>query len=155
MRDYADGSWSFDNICERLKIGILRKCEATLTAEHIEITEPLFVKISIDVWVFTKDKKRRFEIAALIRERIAERIEPLPREDSRGNRTRGWYIGEVPTSEQIDILLHGIRANISIKRFVATVSYTDADGPHICELGELRKQPFMIGINGHHKVHFV
>jgi hypothetical protein len=155
MRDYAEGSRSFDNICERLKNSILQKCEATLTAEHIEIAEPLFVKIKIDVWVFTKEKKRRFEIASLIRERIAERIEPLPREDSHGNRTKGWYIGEVPTEEQIDILLHGIRANISIKRFSVTVSYADADGSHICELGELRKQPFMIGINGQHKVHFV
>jgi hypothetical protein len=155
MRDYEEGSWSFDNIRGRFKNSILRKCEATLTAEHIEITEPLFVTISIDVWVYTKDTKRRFEIAALIRETITERLEPLPREDDQGNRSRGWYIGELPTAEQIDILLHGIRANISIKRFSATVSYADEGGTHTCELGELHKQPFMICVNGQHKVHFV
>ncbi|MDR1952992.1 MAG: hypothetical protein LBQ21_00700 [Clostridiales Family XIII bacterium] len=155
MRDYVEGSWSFDNIRDRLKSSMLCKCEATLTAEHIEITEPLFVTINVDVWVYTKDTKRRFEIAALIREMIAERLEPLPKEDSNGNRTRGWFIGELPTAEQIDILLHGIRENISIKRLSATVTYVDADGMHTCELGELQKQPFMIGINGQHKVHFV
>jgi hypothetical protein len=159
MRDYAEGSWSFDTVSERLRDVILRKCEATLHPEHIEITEPLFVKIGVDVWVHTEDIKHRFEIAALIREKIAERIEPLPRDGGYGDRAGdsavGWRIGEVPNSGQIDIMLHGIRMKASIRRFTATATYADAAGAHVCELGQLEKQPFMIGINGQHKVHFL
>jgi hypothetical protein len=155
MRDYATGSWSFDNISERLRSGILKKCEATLTPEHIEISEPLFVSIDIDVWVHSDDVKHRFEIAALIREKIAERIEPLPRTDEYGDRSGGWRIGDLPTLEQIDIMLHGIRVDATIRRFTATASYTDMSGEHVCELGGLDRKPFMVGVNGRHKVHFL
>jgi hypothetical protein len=154
MRDYAAGSWSFDNIAERLKANILQKCEATLMADNIEISKPLFVAIDIDVWVSTENMKRRFEISALIRDKISERIEPLPVHDEYGAVNGGWHIGELPTPEQIDIMLHGIRVNATIRSFTATASYTDAYGEHTCELGKLRKQPFMIGVNGRHKVHF-
>jgi hypothetical protein len=155
MRDYAAGSWSFDNIAERLKADILRKCEATLMPEHIEISKPLFVAIHIDVWAHTENMKRRFEISAFIRERIAERIEPLPVRDEYGAVSGGWRIGELPTPEQIDIMLHGIRVNATIRRFTATVSYADDHGEHTCELGMLSRQQFMIGVNGRHKVHFL
>ncbi|MDR1029212.1 MAG: hypothetical protein LBL63_07310, partial [Clostridiales Family XIII bacterium] len=154
MRDYAEGSWVFDNTAERLLDGILGKCEATLTARDIEIREPLFVKIDIDVWVRADDMKQRFEIEALICEKIAERIEPLPRGGEHGERIGGRRIGEVPTPEQVDIMLHGISARATIRRFTATATYADASGTHICELGELRRQPFMIGVNGRHRVHF-
>jgi hypothetical protein len=155
MRDYAAGSWSFDNISYRLREDIVRKCEATLAPGRIEISEPLFVPIDIDVWVHTEDMKRRFEIAALIRGKIAERIEPLPQTNDYGDKIGGWRIGELPTPEQIDIMLHGIRVNATIRRFAATASYTDEGGEHICELGKLVRQPSMIGINGRHKVHFL
>jgi hypothetical protein len=155
MRDYADGSWSFDNVGERLRADILRKCEATLTSDQIGISEPLFVLIDIDVWVHTDDMKHRFEIATLMREKIAEGIEPLPQRSEYGADAGGWRIGELPSPEHLDIMLHGIRVNAVVRRFTATAHYTDADGEHVCELGKLRRQPFMIGVNGRHKVHFL
>ncbi|MDR1292751.1 MAG: baseplate J/gp47 family protein [Clostridiales Family XIII bacterium] len=156
MRDYLDGSYSFENVRDGLVDRIRRKCEATLTADCIRVTEPTFVRIDVDVWVFEPNKKARYDTAALIRERVAERLDPLPREDARGTMYGGWRIGEMPAPEQIEIMLYGISGDAVIKRFTATANYIDKNGERrSCELSRLKREPFMVGVNGKHKVHFL
>jgi hypothetical protein len=155
MRDYYEGSQAFDRIQVGLLRDILSKCEATLTAEQINISEPMYVKIGIEIWASILNPKLRFETAAFIEEKIRERIEPLPVPDGIGGYVSGWQIGDVPTPEQIDIMLHGISTEVVIKRFTATATYIDAHGEHSIELGKLERQPFMLGVNGTHRVHFI
>jgi hypothetical protein len=155
MRDYREGSQSFDRISDGLRKVILTKCGATITAEQIHIIEPMYVKISIDVWVTALDPKKRFETETLIEEMIKKRIEPLPEPDGQGGYHGGYKIGELPTPERIDIMLHGIGADVVIKRFTATATYIDEHGMHSTELGKLIRQPFMLGVNDIHHVHFL
>jgi hypothetical protein len=156
MRDYANGSYSFENVRDGLVNQIRQKCEATLTDDCIRVTEPTFVRVDVDVWVFAPNRKARYDTAALIRERITERIDPLPREDARGMMYGGWRIGEIPAPEQIEVMLHGIPVDAVIKRFTATANYIDKDGEkRSCELGRLKREPFMICVSGKHKVHFL
>jgi hypothetical protein len=154
-KDYAEGAWSFDRIKEGLCKNILSKCEATLSAEQISIIEPLFVKIDIDVWASIFDPRQRFETAALIEQKILERIEPLPPHTGIAKASGGWEIGDVPEVSQIDIMLHGISQDVVIKNWTATATYIDESGEHSVELGKLERLPLMLGVNGVHHVHFL
>jgi hypothetical protein len=156
MRDYINGSYSFENVRDGLMSRIREKCEATLTAERIRVTEPTFVRVDVDVWVYAPNRKTRYDTAALIRERVTERLDPLPREDARGVPYGGWRIGEMPAPEQIEVMLHGIPVDAVIRRFTATANYIGADGEkRSCELGRLKREPFMACVSGRHKVHFL
>lgn len=154
-RDYAEGAWSFDQIRSGLRSTILSKCEATLTAEQINIVEPTYVKIDIDVWAAIFDPKQRFETAALIEQKIRERIEPLPAASGIAEERGGWKIGDVPEVNQIDIMLHGISQDVVIKHWTATATYVDLTGAHSVELSRLERLPLMLGVNGVHHVHFI
>jgi hypothetical protein len=154
MRDYADGSHSFENIRSRLKDRLLAQCESTLTANKLHIVEPMFVHLDVDIWADTDDIRNRFKIAERMRDGIAASLAPLPSQGE-GEPLGGWQIGEVPTVSQIDILLHGIRREAAIRRFSVTARYTDTDGEHSCELAALRISPFMVCVSGQHHIHFL
>jgi hypothetical protein len=155
MRDYADGSYSFENVRDGLIDRIRGKCEATLAADSIRVTEPIFVRVDVEVWVHAPNMKARYDISSLIRRRVIERLDPLPREDARGVPHGGWRIGETPAPEQIEVMLHGIPVDAVMRRFTATANYIGADGEkHSCELGRLKREPFMVCVSGRSRVHF-
>lgn len=149
MRDYEKGGHSFAQVAPALKERLLSRCEATLTEERIRITEPTFVRIDVEVWAYEPDLKKRHETSALILEGIAARIDPL-----RGAPDGGWQIGSLPTPSQIDVMLHGLRSASAIRRFSAVATYADEAGSHRLPLADLAASPLMIGVSGHHKVHF-
>ncbi|MDR3295886.1 MAG: hypothetical protein LBT26_08685 [Clostridiales Family XIII bacterium] len=156
MRDYADGPYSFSSIKENLKKHLLEQCEATLSADALAIFEPIFAEISVDVWIRGADTQKSMETAAMIKTHIRAFLEPVPPQGAGGvyGAGAGWRIGETPTFAQIGAMLHNIGGAV-IGRFAVSARYTDRSGTHEQEIDALRGQPFVIGVNGEHRVHLM
>ena len=148
MRDYADGAYSFNSIKDRLMDRLLERCEATVTRQELQLTEPVYVEVSVDVWAVADDAHRSFDVQNLIRDSIKAYLDPLGKGDG-----PGWDIGRLPTEAQMRIMLQSIRGPMHIKRFIITARYLDRWGSHECALDELPSNPFAIAVSGNHRVY--
>ncbi|MPM31640.1 hypothetical protein SDC9_78196 [bioreactor metagenome] len=148
MKDFQDGAYSFNSIRERLLDRLAQKCEATLSPKNLRLSEPIFAEISVDVWAWVKSMEQSFQTQNLIRERLSDFLHPVS-----GPGRPGWNIGRLPTEAQIGMLLQSIRCEASIGRFIVTARYVDKNGAHECDLSALEGHPFVIGVNGSHRVH--
>ena len=147
-RDYAAGAYSFNNIYGPLRQMLLKRCDAMVTPECLVISEPMYMEISVSVWVKVDDAARAFDVQNLIMDSIRDFLEPLP---SPGH--SGWEIGTLPTENQLKMLLHSLRFQGRIERMIAVARYVDKNGVHETGLDQLPNTPFAIGINGEHKIH--
>lgn len=148
MRDYADGSYSFNGLKDRLRRQLLARSEATLESECLILSEPVYVSISLTVWAQAQDAHRSFELQTLIQEALDRYLDPLER-DGAG----GWDIGVLPTQSQLGMLLHALRGPGHVIRFLATARYVDRSGTHERSLDELPANPFLIGVPGQHRIY--
>ena len=148
MRDYADGSYSFNGLKDRLRRQLLARSEATLESDCLILSEPVYVSISLTIWAQAEDAHRSFELQTLIQEAVDRFLDPLEREDS-----RGWDIGVLPTQSQLGMLLHALRGPGHVLRFLATARYVDRFGTHERSLDELPDNPFLIGVPGQHRIY--
>ena len=147
-RDYAAGAYAFKNICAPLKQNLLERCDAMVTPECLVIAEPMYMEISVSVWVRVDDAARAFDVQNLILDSVRDFLEPLP---SPGH--SGWEIGTLPTENQLKMLLQSLRFQGRIERMIAVARYVDRTGVHEVGLDQLPDTPFAIGINGEHKIH--
>lgn len=148
MKDYQKGSYSFWDLQGRLKQHLLKHCEVTYSDENVQITEPLFVKISIQVWAVFHDRDQVMETKSKILAAITRFLDPLS-----GGQTNGWEIGRLPRENQIRMLLGSIRSGAFIKHYTVTANYTDQAGTHETDLKSLEGNPFVLCVNGTHEVH--
>lgn len=148
MRDYADGGYSWASIRDRLRERLLSRCEATLSAGALILAEPVYTEITVDVWAQADDAARAFDVQNLIRDSIDAFLDPLGR-NGRG----GWEIGELPTENQLRLMLRSLRLPGRITRFIATARYTDRTGVHETSLDGLERKPFVIGVGGQHHIY--
>jgi hypothetical protein len=148
-RDYADGFYSFESIKEPLKNRLLSKREATLTADDLFVTEPQYVTISADIWVQGTPQSRNtvsFRTQNIILERVKAFIDPLE---------SSARIGELPCIHQFRFMLNSINCDAVIRHFSVNCVYNDLSGSHERELSALKPSPFMVGINGEHRIHIL
>lgn len=150
MQDYADGSYSFNSIKDRLKNELLSNCETTLSNDTLKITEPIYVKISVDVWIELENEDNFFEVQNTIKESIDQFLDPL------GNKNKkGWDIGTLPSEEQIKMMLRPVKRDFTLRHTVVSARYFNKLGVHECDISSLKGNPFMIGCSGTHTVHMM
>ena len=147
-RDYADGAYAFKNICAPLKRMLMERCDAMVTPECLVLAEPVYVDISVSVWVKVDDAAGAFDVQNLILDSIRSFLEPLSKPGH-----SGWEIGSLPTENQLKMLLQSLRFRGHIERMIAVARYVDKDGVHEVGLDQLPDTPFAIGVNGEHKIH--
>ena len=150
MQDYADGSYSFNSVKDRLKNQLLFNCETTLSRDTLRITEPIYVKISVDVWVEVENGDSFFEVQNTIKESIAQFLDPLGSKNK-----KGWDIGTLPSEEQIKMMLRPVNNGFTLRHTVVSAKYFNKLGVHECDISSLKGNPFMIGCSGTHTVHMM
>lgn len=148
MRDYKNGPTSFYQMQMELRNHLIEHCEMTIVPEELQIEEPVFVELSVDVWAQIVNIEDSFEVSNLVTETLDEYLEPISFE-----RHRGWGIGELPRKAQILIRLNALKSKAIIKQIVVTARYSDVEGYHEVDLEKIRITPFMVVTNGKHKVH--
>ena len=119
-----------------------------MAPEDLILSEPVYVEISVSVWVKVGSSARSFQIQSQIQEAIQDFLDPLP-----GERRQGWDIGVLPTEGQLKMLLQSLRFPGQMGRVVASARYVDRDGVHEMGLDRLPGGPFAIGVSGEHHVY--
>lgn len=145
--DYLDNSQAFYHMQKKLKKHLLEKCELSINPDKLFIVTPLFVSISVEIWLETKAVEDSFELQNHINQVLCDYIDPFA-----GN---AWDIGMLPKESQIRLLVQSNRQNATIRHMTIEASYQDVKGVHVQSLRDLEVNPFMLGRNGRHKIHFV
>lgn len=144
MKDYKLGSFSYKTIQKGLKEHLFQSCEMTCAKEDIQVVEPVFARVSLNLWLNVKDESREIEIRQQFANSISDFLDPV-------NSNR-WQIGKMPTQNQIRIMLSHLEDEAYIEYMTTSVVYTDGKGTHEVNLDELQVSPFMICCNGTHKI---
>ncbi len=150
MKDYAEGSFAFHRIVGGLQKEILDHCELTLTSDKLHLMEPIYVDISVSVWVNVVSMDDSFEIQGLLQSCLTEYLDPL----GYGSGS-GWKIGTIPKKPQILMRLGVLKSRAIVKKSVMIAHYTDVSGEHEVDLNDLKVTPFMICRSGTHEVHII
>jgi hypothetical protein len=150
MKDYLEGSFAFHRIIGGLKEELLSHSELTLIPDKLSIIEPIYVDISVSVWVEVVSMDDSFEIQGLLRECLEDYLNPV------GYGTgRGWKIGTLPKKPQILMRLDVLKSRAIVKKSVIVAKYNDFEGEHEVDLTQLKPTPFMIPRSGEHSVHII
>lgn len=148
MKDYQKGKNSFYRLQDELKAHLLEHCELSIDPKELQMVEPIFVEISVDVWAEVMRMEDSFEIQTLAKEALTTYLNPVTTESS-----KGWNIGQMPRDAQIMMRLNSLKNRVLIRQVVVTAKYEDDEGVHEVALNELKVSPFMVVCNGKHNIH--
>jgi len=150
LRDFEAGSLSFHGIADSLKKHLLQSCELTIAPKDLHIVEPIFVKISVDVWAEVLHMDDSFEIQNLLQDILEQYLNPISNAYS-----AGWDIGIIPKRAQLLMKLNVLKKKALIKKMVVTAKYTDYTGEHEVDLEDLKENPFYVCTSGKHRVNIM
>ena len=148
MKDYSDGAFSFHMLSAKLKNYLLEKCELTVSAANIRISEPIFVGLSVSAWLDVDDLEDCFELQEHIAEELEEYIDPVS-----GGKGDDWRIGVIPKRSQIMMKVNSVRGMASLKKMTVSAIYTDETGEHETDLDSLVIRPDMCVRNAKHHIY--
>lgn len=148
MKDYQQGSYSFRSIQGALKEYLLGRCEITCGISDVQIVEPIFVKISIDIWLETSNEQESLELKHRWLDRITEFLEPV-----KHMRSNGWRIGRLPNTRQIRLMLGSLEDTAQISHMNVVAQYTCRQRDYTMALDLVEKNPFMLCCNGTHNIY--
>ncbi len=148
LKDFAAGSYSFHYEAGNLKQYLLQNCEITVAPEHLHIVEPIFVTVSVDVWLQLHNKEEHFEVQNLLSKTMEEYLNPVATQFY-----EGWEIGVLPQKSQIMMKLTALAGKAVIKKVFISAKYTDHMGTHEKELSEVECTPYMVCRSGVHEIH--
>ncbi len=148
MKDYNDGAFSFHMLSAKLKSYLLEKCELTVAASNIRISEPIFVSLCVSAWLDVDDLEDCFELQEHIAEELEEYIDPVS-----GGKGEGWRIGIIPKRSQIMMKVNSVRGMASLKKMTVSAIYTDETGEHETDLDSLLIRPDMCVRNAKHHIY--
>ncbi|MBQ9633347.1 MAG: hypothetical protein IJV04_10640 [Lachnospiraceae bacterium] len=150
MKEFEEGSFAFHRVVGGLKSHLLEHCELTVVSKRLHIVEPIFVEISVSIWVDIVDIDNSFEIQNLLSECLEAYLNPLGREAG-----RGWKIGVIPKKPQILMRMGILKSRAIVRKSSMVAAYSDATGYHEVALEELVVSPFMVCKSGKHQVHIL
>lgn len=152
MKDYADGSFSFHRIMAPVKRYLLKQCEMTVPEERLHVVEPIFVEISVAVWLEVMDMDDSFDVQNNIMDTLKRYLDPV---NGGGEDGEGWEIGTMPKKTQLLLQLNGLKNQALIRKTSITARYTDNDGEHETDFDDLKLRPFMVCKSGAHQVNII
>ena len=148
MDDYLNGPFSFRIIKKEMETSFVKKLPLTIGRDCFEIVEPLFVRVSLDVWIIPNEKGKEFEVVGYWTDKINRFLNPLVI-----NGSGGWPIGTLPTDKQFNMLFNDTGNLSKVDHYQVTASFSDEEGVHNCELSRLYDNPRVVPVNGTHNIH--
>ena len=141
------GAAGFHELKNALMEHLTSKCEMTLGRKDICIEEPLFVEISVSVWIRIKGDTDRFQVEETIQDILSEYLDPIS-----GNGGKGWKIGELPTKISFLMKIGYLEDKADIESCAVNVKYRDEAGIHDGDVEKFMDNPYVAVRNGVHKV---
>lgn len=124
----------------------MAQCEITCKEEGIEIVEPVFVEISVKLWVTAKDMGESIEVSQKWLKGIECYLEPVGEGEH-----KGWEIGKLPGKSQLKMWLSSVESG-RICHISASARYQMGGLDYEVDLEELECLPSMVCVNGKHEV---
>jgi len=150
MRDCDVNTGTYLSIKKALLKHIVKKCEMSIEAQDICIREPVYVALSVQLWVEVRNGTDIFSLQADVNKCLSDYLKTVS-----GNNGNGWNIGEIPKKDQILMKLHFLSEKVRIKNFVMNGHYSDENGTHDAEMESLRGNPYVVVKNGVHTVNVI
>lgn len=147
MNDFMDGDSSFQKMKERLKEHLVKKCELSVNDKYLQVVKPIFVRISVQIWVRIIDTDDSFELQQHLINVLNEYLDPLS--------NLAWDIGKMVNLRQIEMKLNIEKKSALIERIMLSSEYEDELGWHEVDIDSMQDNPFVLVTNGTHRVHFL
>lgn len=147
MEDFMDGPESFLKMRDRLKEHMLEHCELSVDEKHFDIVQPIFVRVSAQLWVRLVDTDDGFDVQQHLIGVLRGYLNPI--------RNDLWDIGRMATESQIGMQLNIEKGSALIERVMLSASYEDENGFHEVDLDALKGNPYVLVMNGTHQIHFL
>ncbi len=150
MRDYQKGAYSFRRIQEPLKEYLTKYCEAVCGRDWIQVCPPVFVRISVQLWLNLSELSKSIEIRQRWLERIMAFLDPV---NAQGEIQ--WRFGKLPRTGQIRLMLNTLTDSAQIVHMSIQAEYVEDSHTFVKELDEVVVNPLMICTNGTHQIFIV
>lgn len=124
----------------------LQKSFPGTESSRLIIEEPLFVKVSLNIWLHV-DMGSFLKVKGHILGGLSSYFSPF-----RDGRNR-WGIGRLPKQEELEQVLYRAAGEEQICYFQAVISYTDEQGIHETALEDIRQMPDAVCREGEHYVY--
>lgn len=147
MEDFKDGSASFLKIKGRIMEHLLERCELSVDTRYFDIVQPLFVKISVELWVRLIETDDGFDMQQHLISVLDRYLDPVS--------NSFWDIGRMVSASQIGMHLNIEKGSALIERIMLAAQYDDEEGSHEVDLDTLKDNPYVLVMSGRHKVHFL
>ena len=148
MKDCGNGSESFLRTQNELKQHLLKHCELSIHPKDLQIEEPIFVELNVDIWASVMKMEDSFEVQNLIKNTLDEYLNPVS-----NHYGKGWNIGVLPRKTQILMRLNSLKSQAMIRHMVVTAKYEDSTGVHEVDIEDIQRSPYMVVVNGKHQVY--
>ena len=150
MKDFGQGTHSFDRLVPKLREHLESCVELTAGFDTMEIVEPVGVAINVDIWMNRMSDETDYEVGLKLTEALEAFLSPVS-----DSFHPGWDIGKLPGRSQIMMKLNSLKTGAFIRRLVITGTYSDADGRHECDLEDLPGNRFYVVKSGTHRAHTI
>ena len=147
MDDFKDGGQSFLKMRSRLKNHLLTKCELSVNDKYLDVVQPLYVKVSVQLWVRLIETDDSFDIQQHLIQVLEHYLDPIE--------NQFWEIGRMVSAKQIGMKLNIEKGSALIERTMISAMYEDENGQHEADIDSLAGNPYVLVMSGEHKVHFI
>jgi hypothetical protein len=147
LEDYLDNPQTFYHMQGAMKEHLLTQSELSIHPDKLLLVAPLFVTISVEIWVEISNMEEAFEVQNRIREVLDEYLNPYSGE--------GWEIGTLPKETQLRLLIQSVKRKAVVRHMMVVAGYQDGQGYHEQVLKELDASPYMLCKSGSHQIHLI
>lgn len=131
----------FAGLREELEKHLNTKFPLSRAAGRLIIREPVFVKVSVNVWIHADG-----EVFFQEKDRLLRALETYFSHGERGGRK--WGIGRLPEKKEVERALYQASGSARIRYIQVTLSYRDAGFIHETDLEEMKPIPDAVCTGG-------
>lgn len=149
-RDFATGDGSFDRLKKGLREYLLERCELSVQEEMLEIVEPVFAEVAVEVWLEAGKTQEGLMISESVQEGLEQFLNPVS-----GGSGEGWKIGTMPCETQILMKINSVKQDAVLKKIAVTVSCRTESGSRSYSLKQFQANGLHVCKSGRHTVHIL
>ena len=148
LKEFEKGEHAFSSYKEGLRTYVLSKSNLQMQGYGLDLREPLFIKLSVKVWITVSNMEKAYDYQEIIDESIKRFIHPITGYFD----GKGWAIGTLPQRRQIGAYLKSLRLGCILSKMIL-MGQIFKEGRWVQkELSDLEGLPYVMAINGTHDI---
>lgn len=148
MKDMCRSKKSVMVLFGKLRKHLLEKCQPRYNQDNLEILEPVFITLSLDIWIHPKEGCMSLQDNQRILDGLHDFLSPFRMGKGK------TAIGSIPDEEQIRGQVKKLSFPHKVMCAGVLASYEDEKGHHKTSLPSIPRGLKAVCINGEHHIHF-